>query len=200
MSQKMTRETIIAHYFKVEGGKVNHKDDKGGLTGAGGITETLLKKYDHLWSKYNFHGDMDNIPYDLYEEIMTKEFWNKCWLDDVLEISPRIADCVYGWAINSGQKYPITALQKQLNVSNLKGTRYADIEPDGWMGEKTMEAFRAYIKTCARYQPVESMLATITAYQRVHYTEISLKREANETFTMGWYNRVAEKVRRLKFW
>lgn len=197
MSTKMTRESIILHYYRVEGGKVNNKDDRGGLTGRGGITKKLLDRYKRLWKKHGWSDDMDNIPYSLYEEVMTLEFWNKLWGDEVIKLSPKLVDALYGWAINSGSYYPVKAMQEHLNAMNLKQQRYPDTGIDGGMGKNTLETLQLYVKACRGRKPIKKLIGTICAAQHMHYIDISLGREKNETFTDGWLNRVMEKGERL---
>lgn len=193
----VVRDRIIKHYYGVEGGKVNNKDDLGGLTGAGGITKTKLDEHEDKWAKYGWSGDMDNIPYGLYHEIMVEDFWDKMWGDKLVTISHKLIDTMYGWAINSSPYYPVKAMQEHLNVMNLKQTRYADTKIDGGMGKHTWDTLGYYLMSCARRRPMDKLIGTLYASQYMHYIDISLGREANETFTDGWLNRIMEKMERL---
>ena len=196
---EVTRKSIILFYYGVEGGMVDIKDDKGGLTARGGMTKAKLDEHKAIWSEYSFNGDMNDVPYELYERIMTEDFWDKMWGDELLEISPKLADTMYGWAINSSPYYPVKAMQKHLCVMNLKQTRYKDTAVDGGMGKNTYSTLLAYLKTCAKRNPINKLIGTINSAQHMHYVDISYNREdeRNETFTDGWLNRIMDKVERL---
>lgn len=195
----MLGKDIIKFYYGIEGGKVNNEDDLGGITGRGGITKTKLDEHKASWSEYSFDGDMDNIPYELYEYIMRTDFWDKMWGDELYDISPKLIDCMYGWAINSGTGRPVEILQKHLCVMNLKQTRYPDTTVDGFMGQHTYDTLVAYLDTCRKRRPIQKLLASLLAAQHTHYLDISYERreEANESFTDGWFVRVMDKDERL---
>ncbi|AFI55334.1 hypothetical protein TSMG0051 [Halocynthia phage JM-2012] len=196
---EVTRKSIILFYYGVEGGMVDIKDDKGGLTARGGMTKTKLDEHKASWGEYSFYGDMSNIPYELYEYIMTVDFWDKLWGDELLEIDPKLIDALYGWAINSSPYYPVKAMQKHLCVMNLKQTRYRDTAVDGGMGQHTYDTLIMYLEACKDRRPIQKLLGTIFSCQHVHYLNISYERseERNETFTDGWFNRIMDKVERL---
>lgn len=195
----LARQTIIRLYYGIEGGIVDNEDDLGGLTARGGMTETKLAQHKNLWEQYGFTGDMCDVPYALYERIMTDDFWNKCYLEDLNEISSELAESIYGWAINSGNSRPIKVLQRHLNVMNNKGARYPNIIADGIMGPKTVNTLKAYLTTCSNRRPLEKLIKSICYGQWSFYLEISETRanEANETFYDGWLNRIDDKITRI---
>jgi len=196
------RKEIIAFYYEIEGGKFvsDHEDDLGGLTGAGGITMVLLEEFKHLWDKHGFTGDIACIPYNLIEEIYTLRFWNRMWLDKIVEHSEDLADTMFGWAMNSGTGSVVEAFQKYLNGMNLKGELYDELEDiDGGMGRLTFTAFERYLEARSNADPLNKILSVMISYQEVHYVEIAHKRKSqrNDTFLNGWLNRVQKKRERL---
>lgn len=76
-------------------------------------------------------------------------------------------------------------LQRWLNVFNLRGRMYPDMDADGRIGPRTISALRAFLNY--RGQDGERvMLKALNCTQGERYLELAEKREANESFVYGW--------------
>lgn len=190
-----TRESIIALYYGIEGGKVNDKDDLGGNTGAGGITEALIKdpEFDDLVAKHGWDGDMSRIPYALYQDVMTRGFWDKLNLDKIIQRSPALAEAMYGFAINANWPPVAKIIQTHIDLMNNKGALYPNLNKvDGLIGDNTIDRFDDYLRV--HHDGEAKIVEVLLSMQVAHYYDITLKRsgETNEKYYNGWLNRAIE--------
>lgn len=190
VSTVMTRESIIKDKTGVEAGYVNDPDDLGKETNCG-ITKTTAHDpvYRDLWAQFDWDGDMKTLPTELAYAIYTRGWWNKMRLDDILEINPMLADRVFDFAINAGRDNCGKSLQRVLNSLNRLQADYADLVVDGGVGQKTIDALRAFIKKNG-IESSDKITMLMFSMQNYHYIAISEAREKNEKFTNGWVNRV----------
>lgn len=190
MNKRFTKEGIINHTLGVEGGYVDDDDDLGGKTRFG-ITEHLALSYRSLWREYGFNGMMSQLPYALAYRIIELEFYKKLRLDEIGAILPTLASKILDWAVNAGGHEPILALQLHLNAANNMGEHYDDLEDDGIIGSKTINALAAYISRRGR-KGERWLIEYMFSKQTVNYQELTLKRELNERFYCGWCDRVVQ--------
>lgn len=183
----LTKWEIIKDKAGVEAGYVNHPDDKGGATNFG-ITQATAKEYSRLWSKYSWDGNMKTLPLNLALEIYDLGWWAPLYLDQVYKMSPALAERLFDFSINAGRANAVKSLQRVLNVMNKKATVYRDIVVDGGMGEGTLAALRSCVNSSK--DSVLNLELAMFGMQTYHYIKISEDREANESFTNGWLNRV----------
>lgn len=189
----MGKKEIIYHICGVEAGYVKHKDDLGKGT-KHGITEETSLEWKSLWPKYGWDGDMRTLPEELAMEIYDKGWWQRMWLDKVYPLSPALAERLMDFGVNAGRGNAIQSLQRVLNVMNKKATLWPDLKADGGMGDNTFNT----LKTCLQLsdENLSNVEFTMFGMQTYHYVNISEKREANESFTNGWFNRVRKDCRR----
>lgn len=76
-------------------------------------------------------------------------------------------------------------LQRWLNVFNLRGKLYPDLDADGRIGPRTINALRAYLGNRGK-DGERVMLTSLNCTQGERYLELAEKREANESFVYGW--------------
>lgn len=188
MNKRFTEEGIINHTLGVEGGYVDDDDDLGGKTRFG-ITESLALEYRHLWSEYDFNGRMEVLPYQLAYRIVYEEFYARLRLDEVGAIVPTLASKILDWAVNAGGHAPIEALQLHLNAANNVGAHYDNLEPDGIIGKRTIDALRTYMSRRGR-KGERWLINYMFSKQTVNYQELTVLRELNERFYCGWLDRV----------
>lgn len=190
---RWTQLGIQRHLIEVEGGSVNHADDAGGQTYNGGVTKETLEDNKALWAKHGYTGGTvipEGLIHDIYDT-----YWDKMHGDKLITISPVLIDCMMGWALNSGTVRPMQALQDHLNIFNRKGKFYADQKADGFMGKNTWDALVYLMENePVKYRPIMSIVETISWAQGDFYREITLKREANESFIRGWHKRLRNKL------
>lgn len=191
--QDLTRDKIIDVILGFEGGYGNNKHDSGGATRFG-ITHITAKQYQHLWPKYNFNGNMRELPLELAREIYVVGFWNKVNGDALFDIHPALALHIFDLAVNSGPAVPGKHFQRLLNVMNRHGKDYQDLVVDGQIGPKTIESLRTFIKRNGK-QGLANFILAMGMQQGDFYLRISESSPKNEEFTNGWMNRAAEKMR-----
>ena len=151
--------------LKVEGGYVNHPDDKGGCTNKG-ITINTFKNY---YGQDMTCDDLQNITDEQAGKIYKEGYWNPCW-GDKME-SDKVANIIVDWAVNSGVK---TAIR---NVQKIVGTKV-----DGIMGNMTLTAINNY--------PEDELLLTLRKVRKEFYENIISRNPSQKVFRNGWLNRL----------
>lgn len=191
---------VIRDKTAVESGYVNNPKDLGRET-IYGITKTTAEEWKSLWGKYNWNGDMKTMPKQMAFEIYDLGWWAKMRLDEVWELSIPLAERMFDFGINAGRANAIRSLQEILNVLNKEGTLWPDIAMDGGIGQKTIDALKAYVNANRRDpEAIEKLTMMMFSAQNYHYVQISLKRAANEEFTNGWMNRTWRDFKHYANW
>lgn len=186
----LSKEDIINGVIKVEAGYVNNKDDKGGETNFG-ITKAVAEENQKmLKAEFKWDGTMKNLSKAMAYRIYELEYWKPLKLDDIYKISPFLADKLFDLAVNCGKARAGTWLQRSLNAFNRKQKDYKDVLIDGVIGSATLTALNGFIKVRGKDKVVKTLLKALICQQGTHYLDISLAREDNETFTMGWFDRL----------
>jgi len=180
-----TRNQIIEDTVRLkEKGYANLKNDSGGET-MWGITTGIAEKYKNLWDKYGFTGDMKSMPLALAYEIYAIAYWDEMYLDEILKISPMLAEEIFDTGVNCGPKNPQEWLQRCLNVLNKQGSHYSDIVVDGDTGPATVSALQGlYNKRGTEGMMV--LFSMLNGFQSVYYVEIAENKETLEDFEYGW--------------
>lgn len=184
-----TPNEMLRRLAGVEAGYVNNSDDLGGETNHGVTRAVAMENKAQLVKLYGWDGTMRNFTQGMALWVFKARYWDKLGLDRMYEISPSCADKMLDIGVNSGVAAAGMYLQKFLNVLNLKQSYYADLVLDGAPGKKTYDALDALIAKRGKTPAVQRLAMALLSYQTVNAIEISIKREANETFTWGWLNR-----------
>ncbi|WP_097736870.1 glycoside hydrolase family 108 protein [Escherichia coli] len=172
-----SKDEIFDEVLGKEGGYVNHPDDKGGPT-KWGITEKVARAHGYL-------GDMRNLTRGQALEILEADYWYGPRFDQVANLSPDIAAEMCDTGVNMGPSVASKMLQRWLNVFNQKGTLYPDMDVDGLIGPRTINALRAYLSKRGGDGELV-MLTALNCTQGELYLELAEKREANQSFVYGW--------------
>lgn len=172
------KDKVINEIIRVEGGYINHKSDKGGETNFG-ITVQVARQN-------GFTGNMKDLPRQLAYDIYQRQYWDINNLDDVAFVSPRVQEEVQDTGVNMGVNVQGRFLQRSLNVLNLKGKTYSDIQVDGRIGPGTIKALKAYYKHRGKDADIV-LLRMLNSLQGARYVELAEAREANEDFIFGWF-------------
>lgn len=180
-SVRFNKENIIRAKVNIEAGYVNNKDDLGGETNHG-ITIATAREF-------GYNGSMRDLTVAQALDIYDRGWWQRMMLDQVMEISPVLADRMFDFGINSGRANAVKTLQRLLNVLNRQEKLYPDIVADGGMGKNTLGALKQYVAARGK-KGVDILDFVMTCQQVAYYTDISEKRKQNEEFTFGWYDRV----------
>ena len=174
------RELIIR-----EGGDkyTNDPNDSGGKTKYG-ITERVARAYGYA-------GDMKDLPYDTAFDIYDKLYWSKAKLDEIFVISPKLAECIFDYSINSGITQSVKTLQRVLNSMNYEYKFFVDLIIDGQMGGKTIEALRQY--HILRGQEGDEVLGSVFNGVRMSFlVGLTENNHSQRRFQFGWSRRVHE--------
>ena len=172
-----SKDEIFDEVLGKEGGYVNHPDDKGGPT-KWGITEKVARAHGYL-------GDIRNLTRGQALEILEADYWYGPRFDQVANLSPDIAAELCDTGVNMGPSVASKMLQRWLNVFNQKGTLYRDMDVDGRIGPRTINALRAYLSKRGGDGELV-MLTALNCTQGELYLELAEKREANQSFVYGW--------------
>lgn len=160
-----------------EGGFSNNAADSGGATNWG-VTEALARKYDYV-------GDMRDLPRGTAIMIHTQEFWRPLHCGIIADLSPRIAYKLFDIGMNMGAHRAGTFLQRMLNVLNRIEKDYPDVEVDGAVGPQTLDVLRTFLKV--RGAEGELVLwRGLNCLQGAFYVGLGEAREKDETFMFGW--------------
>ncbi|HBE4292736.1 TPA: glycoside hydrolase family 108 protein [Escherichia coli] len=172
-----SKDEIFDAILGKEGGYVNHPDDKGGPT-KWGITEKVARAH-------GYQGDMRNLTRGQALEILEADYWYGPRFDQVANLSPDIAAELCDTGVNMGQSVASKMLQRWLNVFNQGGKLYPDMNTDGHIGPRTINALRAFLEKRGK-DGEQVMLTALNCTQGERYLELAEKREANESFVYGW--------------
>jgi lysozyme family protein len=100
-----------------------------------------------------------------------------------------IAKEMFDTGVNCGMVTVIKFLQRVLNVLNLKGMLYLDIQVDGICGRGTIETLKSSIAIKSWYR--DCILKALDCLQGARYIELAERDSKFETFLPGWLrNRV----------
>ena len=158
---------FLKKLLKLEGGYVNHPNDKGGCTNKGITIDTFREFY----GKDMNCSDLENITDEQLEHIYKKNYWDLCWGDKIN--CPKIAQIIVDWAVNSGVKTAIKNVQKIVGTTS-----------DGIMGPKTIDAINKY--------PVKELFDELKKSRKTFYETIVEKNPSQKVFLKGWLNRLNE--------
>lgn len=161
--------------------------DKGGKTKFG-ITEATAIAFKYLWPKYNFNGNMKDMPRGLAEEIYLIGFWNKISGEQIRVHNPALAAILFNIGVNSAPSRAGILLQRSLNVLNRDQKDYPDVKVDGSIGRNTLNALQAY-RDKRGWRGMMILTNTILALMGARYVDISEADVSQEDFTNGWEER-----------
>ena len=185
MQQTLDTDALIDGLIEREGGFVNHPADKGGPT-CFGITEAVARAHGYA-------GAMRQLPREDAAAIYRRLYWQRPRFDQVAKRSSAVAAELFDTGVNMGPAVAATFLQRALTALNRNGDDYADLTPDGRIGEQTLAALDAFLRV--RGNGGETvLLRALEALQGERYLRLAERRPANEAFLYGWLaNRVGER-------
>ncbi|MWL34246.1 glycoside hydrolase family 108 protein [Escherichia coli] len=172
-----SKDEIFDEVLGRECGYVNHPDDKCGPT-KWGITEKVARAH-------GYQGQMYDLTRGKALEILEADYWYGPRFDQVANLSTDIAAELCDTGVNMGPSVASKMLQRWLNVFNQKGTLYPDMDVDGRIGSRTLNALRAYLSKRGRDGEL-ALVKALNCTQGERYLALAEKREANESFVYGW--------------
>lgn len=162
----------------IEGDFSDDPADSGGATRFG-ITEAVARRHGYA-------GPMRALPPDTARAIYRTDYWDSQQLDAIAMLSRPIAEELFDTGVNCGIGRAGEFLQSALNVLNRQGRDYADLDVDGRIGNKTVEALGAFL--ALRHAPGEQvLLRALNCQQGAAYIELAERREKDERFVFGWF-------------
>ncbi len=160
--------------LKHEGGIVNNKNDKGGLTNRGIAWLTWQKYAKEDLGVEPTAENLKALTESQAEVIYLKRFWEPkgfCQFRD-----DRVAVMTYDWTITSGGA--VRQIQKMLN------SKYgAGVSEDGGLGPSTIKAIN-------KVQDQDQLLQDIADIRRKYYRMLVDNDSSQAVFLKGWLDRV----------
>lgn len=173
----MNFESTIDGIIAREKGYVDHPNDKGGPTNYG-ITQAVARAN-------GFTGPMTELPLSLARMIYRNRYIVTPSFDKVGIYSLKIAAELIDTGVNMGPQIASTFLQRWLNAFNDRGSHYADLFPDGRIGDVTIGALRAFLRWRSN-EGEAVMVAALNSVQGARYLEIAEHDPTQRAFTYGW--------------
>ena len=171
-----------------EGGYVNHPHDQGGETNFG-ITKRVADRYSDnlLAAGFNWSGKMIDMTIDMAVFIYRHEYWDKMWLESIVESNPDVAELLFDIGINVGVKRVIEWWQLVMNALSYRYTYFDKLVVDGLVGNKTISAFKA-IYNIRGDIGTKAIKRGLSSMQGHHYVMLgnSNKTTDYQNFTYGW--------------
>jgi lysozyme family protein len=181
----MDIDALIEALLDREGGYVNHPNDRGGATNYG-ITEAVARAHGYA-------GAMRALPRAEAAAIYKRLYWLRPRFDAVAKRSPAVASELFDTGVNMGPAVAATFLQRALSALNRDRKDYADLVPDGRIGEATLAALDTFMKIRGKPGGEAVLLRALDALQGERYIRLAERRPANEAFLYGWLaNRVGD--------
>lgn len=150
--------------LKIEGGFVNHPEDKGGVTNLGVTLET----YRAYCGADKTVKDLQNISYGTWEKIMKDLYWDKVKADEI--DSQSLAEIIADWCVNSG----LAGVRKVQEIVGCK--------PDGIVGPITLSMINT--------SDAELLHERIWKARQQFYINIVKRNPKQKVFMNGWMNRL----------
>lgn len=169
----------------IEGGYSDNPYDAGGKT-MYGITEAVARAN-------GYEGEMRDLPLLQAKRIYRLQYWNQLRLDDISQLSYKVAHEMFDSGVNCGIGSAGKWLQVALNSMNKRATLYPDVVVDNVVGNGTVHACKQYFAKRPGKIAETVLFRALNSQQGAYYLSIGSSRGgANEEFMFGWFaNRVA---------
>lgn len=160
----MAFEDALKEVLKVEGGLVNHPNDRGGITNYG-ITHKTLAEYleREVTAKEVIDLDMDTV-----RAIYKEKYWNPLRLDHV-QYEP-LAHALFDQAVNRG----VGRVAKEIQV-------LVDVDVDGIVGSQTLRAINS--------ANGPQLLIDFVKKAQLFYCRLAKRDRSQVVFLEGWMAR-----------
>lgn len=155
--------------LQIEGGFVNHPEDKGGITNCG-ITLETFRSY---LGQDKTVKDLQNMNYATWKKIMKAGYWDKVKGDQIENQS--LAEIIADWCVNSG----LTGVRKVQEILGCKA--------DGIVGPITLSLINS--------SDAKQLHERIWNARHQFFVNIVKRSPNQKVFMNGWMNR----LNRFKF-
>jgi hypothetical protein len=161
-------DKCLAEVLRHEGGWADHPKDPGGATMQG----VTLVTYSNWLGREATKDELRNMPPAHRDEIYRKHYWDKVKGDEL----PKGVDlCLFDYAVNSGPKRAVVAVQEALGVN-----------ADGALGPMTLGAIQ---------KATPSVLVDWVCQYRLAFLQ---RLPTWDTFGGGWARRVEDVLKVAK--
>lgn len=178
---------------KLEAGYANDPTDKGGETLFG-----ISRVHNPLWSGWRLVDIWRRCP-DFVERIESSkelklqayEFFHFIYWVPVVPTShyeQRVAEELLDQSVHMGPKRAVLHLQRALNVLNIGGARWPDVQADGVIGPRTESAY----ESCLVAGYATELLHALDILQGAYLFGRMEEDPTQERFAVGWLRRVFE--------
>ncbi len=172
-----TVDDLISDIIAVEGGYVDHPNDKGGPTKYG-ITQATARAA-------GYKGDMREFPITMASDIYRNKYLVEPGFDKYLPLSGAIAAELFDTGVNMGPGRAAQFLQRAVNA--LSGST---LTVDGVLGPATLAATKAYLAK-RKADGEGNLVKALNCLQGARYIEIVEGSPKQRDFINGWFaNRV----------
>lgn len=155
---------LVPFILRWEGGYVNDPDDRGGATNRG----VTLATFRHFYGSDATVEQLRTLTDAQWFHIFKTGYWDRWQADQIA--SQSIANLLVDWVWASGV-HGIVQPQKIL-----------DVEPDGVVGPKTLEALHA--------RQAEELFYQLRAARLAFVEGIARRTPSQKKFLRGWQNRI----------
>jgi lysozyme family protein len=129
---------------------------------------------------------MRQLPHAEAATIYARIYWLRPRFDEVATRSGQVAAELFDTGVNMGPAVAATFLQRALTALNRNGSDFADLVPDGRIGDVTLQALDAFLAVRGKPDGEKVLLRALEALQGERYLRLAERRPANEAFLYGW--------------
>jgi lysozyme family protein len=178
-------ERALAHTVKIEGGYVDHPDDRGGPTNLGVTLRTLDRWMRAEQGKTATKLDVAHLTHETAKRIYYDLYWSTQGLpcQTISEWWEPLARECFDSAVLHGPKQSTLFLQRALNLLNLDGKLFPDLKVDGWAGAATLAAMR---KMDDLPRGREGLFSAVNIEQGCFLRHLAMEDPSQEAFYRGW--------------
>jgi lysozyme family protein len=182
----------FAETSAIEGGYVDHPDDRGGETYRG--IARLFHPTWSGWTRIDAARDDPDFPAVLADDetlarmvadFYKQNFWNRLRGNQIPDQA--VAMELFDTAVNMGIGRAVRFLQEALNMLNRNGQSYDEIGVDGLLGKVTLETLKELL---ASDRGAGNLLALMNLLQGMHFVDVVRAVNTQRAFVRGWLRRV----------
>ena len=150
----------------IEGGFVDHPDDRGGATKFG----ISARAYPNL--------DIKNLTRDDAETIYKDDYWRPLYCSSIS--SQALAEALFSFGVNAGTARAVLTLQQ---AARLMGATQLTL--DGIMGPKTLRTINKFTRKYG-----SALINAFRGFQFAFYLNIVKHNPSQHSFIRGWLRRL----------
>ena len=159
--------------------------ERGGPT-AFGISEAVARAH-------GYSGPMRRLPREEAARIWRRLYWRRPRFDAIARRSRRLAAELFDIGAKLGPAVAATFLQRVLTALNRNGGDYADLVPDGRIGERTLAGLDTLLACRGQGAGEAVLLTALEAVTGERCIRLAERRPPNEALLYDWLaNRMSQ--------